>query len=177
MSSAAKPNRPGWTYYGTNFGYSCFARMPHGGASGGVAFTYYANVGQMIGGDPSAARIWSIFKDMDGVNLYTDSGSAIAWHVTGQGIEASTGGRAHVTYVKARFDAAANQTVTVTIMENGAADANTGSLALGSASSGVVFPMVRMNRSIISQHVQIKLSGSSSVAMRLRALSAGLTER
>lgn len=164
-------DRPGWTYY-TSRGASCFAKLKEG-----VTVGSYVDAGQLIAGDPATAKIWYFNRSTADADLTTDSGSAIAWNWTSKAWDAGPGRKFDWHLIAAEFDAAANQTVTATPVLDGTASATTYTLSLGSASSGRVADEERTAASIRGGMSQLKLSGSQSVALKVRSAALAVGSR
>lgn len=127
--------RRGWTYYGTNWGYSVFCQLKRG----------EGDAGQLIGGDPSTAKIYYLQRSSADADIATDDGSAIVWSWQSKSTDAGPGSRLNWTMIALEADACASQTTTL----NGAITASAGSLVVASATGFAINDYLQIDSEVM----------------------------
>ncbi len=170
LTPGANPKRRGWSLY-TNWGFSCFHQLRRG-----VVGTGWEDNGQLIAGSETTAVIHYLHRSKADALLETDDGSAVTWYWQSRRENAGSGRRAAWVYVTAHCEPQSGQTLTVTPYLDGAASANTSTLTLAAA-SGIDIKTKRTAPAVQGQLAAIRIGGSHSVAMKVKALGYGFHAR
>lgn len=160
LTNKQDPTRPGWTAY-SGWGFTCFETLKRGGGDNG----------ELLGGDTAGGTVWRLHRSAAGADLEADDGTAIPWSWTGPALDVGRGQASTVVYVAGEFDPAAGKTVTLGAVLDRGRETQAVTLSLGSAVTGVVGLLKRIAGR--ARYVQLQVSGSHSVLMRLRSGAVG----